>query len=82
MGQDQNHKPQRTPSIMAVAREAGVSKATVSRVANNRPGMNAKTREKVRAVIEHLGYKPDETARGLSLGKSVKVVLILDLAAG
>ncbi len=62
-------------SIMAVARIAGVSKATVSRVANNRPGVNEKTRQKVEAVIERLGYRPDETARGLSLGKSAKVGL-------
>lgn len=72
---DQNDEMERTPPIMVVAREAGVSKATVSRVANNRPGVNVKTRQKVRAVIERLGYRPDETARGLSLGKSAKVGL-------
>jgi len=75
MATDQKNGLEKTPSIMSVAREAGVSKATVSRVANNRPGVNEKTREKVRAVIERLGYRPDETARGLSLGKSAKVGL-------
>lgn len=75
MAADRKNELAKTSSIMAVARAAGVSKATVSRVANNRPGVNEKTRSKVWAVIERLGYQPDETARGLSLGKNVKVGL-------
>ncbi|UTW60196.1 LacI family DNA-binding transcriptional regulator [Kordiimonas sp. SCSIO 12603] len=62
-------------SILAVAKAAGVSKATVSRVLNNRPGVNAKTKAKVLKVIEDTGYQPDETARNLSFGKSSKVGL-------
>jgi len=72
---DRKSIPGQAPSIAGVARAAGVSKTTVSRVANNRPGVNEKTREKVRATIARMGYRPDETARGLSLGKNARVGL-------
>jgi len=72
---DQSGKITKTPPITQVAREAGVSKATVSRVANNRPGVNKKTREKVLATIKRMGYQPDETARDLSLGSKGRIGL-------
>jgi LacI family transcriptional regulator/LacI family purine nucleotide synthesis repressor len=52
-------------SIKDVGREAGVSKTTVSAVLNNHSNVKPKTREKVLAVIEKLGYKPNITAREL-----------------
>lgn len=48
-----------------VAREAGVSLMTVSRVVNQRTDVSSSTREKVLDVIERLGYRPSSIARGL-----------------
>jgi LacI family transcriptional regulator len=49
-----------------IAREAGVSAQTVSRVINNRPDVARKTRRKVQEVIDRLGYLPNTIARSLS----------------
>jgi LacI family transcriptional regulator len=48
-----------------VAREAGVSLMTVSRVVNNKEGISPATRQRIQAVIERLGYRPSNIARGL-----------------
>ena len=52
-------------TIRDVAKEAGVSKQTVSRVINDRPDVAPDTRVRVQQVIEHLGYHPDPIARSL-----------------
>jgi len=52
-------------TITQVAREAGVSTQTVSRVINNRPDVSPQTRERVEAVISRLGYQPNAIARSL-----------------
>ncbi|WP_420470718.1 LacI family DNA-binding transcriptional regulator [Brevundimonas sp. FT23042] len=49
-----------------VARLAGVSPMTVSRVMNRAPGVREKTRELVQAAIEELGYRPNAAARSLA----------------
>jgi LacI family transcriptional regulator len=49
-----------------VAAEAGVNKATVSRVLKGDPRISAVTCEKVWAAVKKLGYRPDVLARGLS----------------
>ncbi len=49
---------------------AGVSPMTVSRVLNDRPDVSPKTRKRIQAVIEDLGYAPSEIARSLSHGRS------------
>jgi LacI family transcriptional regulator len=59
------------PTINDVARLAGVSKKTVSRVINNSPLLNDATRAKVEQVIAELGYVPDPQARALALRRSV-----------
>jgi LacI family transcriptional regulator len=41
-----------------VARSAGVSKATASKVLNGRGGVSARTRQRVHEVIQELGYRP------------------------
>lgn len=46
------------PTIADVARIAGVSVSTVSRVLNDKPDVSEKTRQRVRQVIDTLGYKP------------------------
>ena len=48
-----------------VAREAGVSLMTVSRVVNHKEDVSPKTRQRVLEVIERLGYRPSSIARGL-----------------
>jgi HAD superfamily phosphoserine phosphatase-like hydrolase len=52
--------------IADVARSAGVSIATVSRVVNSSGNVSPVTRDKVRARIRRLGYQPDENARNLA----------------
>jgi LacI family transcriptional regulator, repressor for deo operon, udp, cdd, tsx, nupC, and nupG len=44
--------------LREVAQRAGVSEATVSRVVNERPGVNEATRQQVQRVVEELGYEP------------------------
>ena len=55
---------------MDVARLAGVSHQTVSRVLNEHPNVSEQTRLKVRAAIADLGYRPNRTARALVTGTS------------
>jgi len=52
-------------TIKQVAKEAGVSSQTVSRVINNRPDVSPETRERVQQVIARLGYQPNAIARSL-----------------
>jgi DNA-binding LacI/PurR family transcriptional regulator len=62
-----------------IAREAGVSRTTVSHVLNNHPGvvLNPKTRERVLATVRKLGYVPNSAAQMLVTGRSRTVGLIL-----
>lgn len=57
-------------TISQVAREAGVSSQTVSRVINNRQEITPETRQRVQEVINRLGYQPNAMARSLSQGRS------------
>lgn len=52
-------------TIYDVAREAGVSLATVSRVINGSSVVREKTKEKVMKVIDELNFKPNQIARVL-----------------
>jgi LacI family transcriptional regulator len=54
-----------TVSIKDVARIAGVSTASVSRVLSDKPGVGADTAERIRKVIEEMDYRPNLGARGL-----------------
>jgi LacI family transcriptional regulator len=65
-------------TINDVAREARVSKKTVSRVINQSPFVREDTRERVNAVIKQLGFTPDPQARGLAFRRSFLVGLIYD----
>lgn len=69
--------PQRRPTLADVAAAAGVSKAAVSRVINDAPGVAPPTREHVRQVIGRLGYRPDPVARALASGHGDVVELIV-----
>jgi LacI family transcriptional regulator len=69
-------------TIYDVAREAGVSMATVSRVVNGNPNVKPLTRKKVLAAIERLGYRPNAVARGLASKKTTTVgVIIPDISS-
>jgi LacI family transcriptional regulator len=57
-------------TIKQVAKEAGVSTQTVSRVINNRPDVAPETRQRVLQVIDELGYRPSHIARSLIQGRS------------
>ncbi|MFF7359252.1 substrate-binding domain-containing protein [Streptomyces sp. NPDC008125] len=52
-----------------VARVAGVSSQTVSRVSNGFPGVNEETRRQVLAAMKDLGYRPNSAARALKRGE-------------
>lgn len=59
-----------TITIYDVAREAGVSMATVSRVVNGNKNVKENTRKKVLEVIDRLDYRPNAVARGLASKKN------------
>ena len=56
--------------MVDVARLAGVSHQTVSRVLNDHPHVSAKTRAGVLAAIRDLGYRPNAAARTLATGRT------------
>ncbi len=66
----------RAPRIRDVAERAGVGVGTVSRVLNDSPGVSRATRERVRAVVDELGYRPSASARRLSLGRTMTLGVI------
>ena len=63
-------------NIYDIAREAGVSISTVSRVINNKSRVSQDTIEKVRRVMEENNYSPSPVARGL-VNKSLKTIGIV-----
>jgi LacI family transcriptional regulator len=67
-------------TISDVARMAGVSSMTVSRVINERPNVSPETRARVLEAIERLGYMPSAHARGLAVGRSNAIgILVPDI---
>ena len=68
-------------TIYDVAKEAGVSLATVSRVINGLEIVREETRLKVEEAIDKLGYKPNAIAQGLALQKSTTIALLVPEAS-
>jgi DNA-binding LacI/PurR family transcriptional regulator len=68
----------RKPNINDVARLAGVSIGTVSRVLNDAPDVNAATRERVRQVIKDIGYRRNRTATALVTSRSTAIGILTD----
>ena len=64
-------------TIRQVAQRAGVGLGTVSRVLNKSPWVSAATRERVQAAITELDFRPNQTARRLSLGKTLTIAAIV-----
>jgi len=65
-----------SPTIIDIAREAGVAFKTVARVINHEPSVKRETRERVEAVIARLGYKPNVWARSLRSSHSHLIAMI------
>ena len=66
------------PTIFDVAKVAGVSIKTVSRVVNHEPNVRDSTRERVENAIAVLKYRPDQSARNLASQRSHLIGLVYD----
>ena len=64
-------------TIYEVAKVAGVSLATVSRVINNHPNVTEKTKKAVKEAIARLGYKPSALAQGLANSRSTNIGIMI-----
>lgn len=71
------HRPTNRVNIRDVAREAGVSVSTVSRVLNGKDDVAAATAARVRRVIDELGYASDIAARSMRTRKTNVVGLLV-----
>lgn len=69
-------EPKKAASIWDVAKLAGVSHQTVSRVVNSSPRVAPATRDKVLAAIDELGYRPNRLARTLAGGAAQSVTVL------
>lgn len=64
-------------NIKQIAKAAGVSVATVSRVLNHPENVAPKTREKIQRIIEEAEYKPNWFAQGLNFNRTKTIGLII-----
>lgn len=76
MSSSSSSQPVRAPTITDVARQAGVSIKTVSRVLNHEPGVHEETRELVLKVVAALKYRPKLSARSLAGARSFLIGLL------
>lgn len=74
---DSERAPMARPTTKDLAREAGVSRATVDRVLNGRQGVKAQTVAKVHAAIEKIGFIRNISAANLAKGKSYRFLFVL-----
>ncbi len=65
-------------TIYDIARLAGVSASTVSRVVNQKPGIKEETRKQILALLEQYDYTPNETARGLVMKASRMIGILVE----
>lgn len=66
------------PSIYDVAKRAGVSHMTVSRVLNGHPNIRDTTRDRVLAAIEELSYTRSSIARALATNRAMRIGVLVD----
>lgn len=64
-------------TIKDVAKAAGMGVGTVSRVLNDQPHVNSRSRQKVLDAIEKLGYQPDLLARSMRAGRSQTLAFVV-----
>ena len=64
-------------TLEEVARLAGVSRSTVSRVINDHPNVRPGTRERVRQAIRNLGYQPHAIARSLATNRTGIIGMVI-----
>ena len=64
-------------TIKDIAREAGVSVTTVSRVLNKTGRIGSKTREKINKVIEEFGYHPNSAAQSMKTGRTRNIFFVV-----
>jgi LacI family transcriptional regulator len=69
-------------TLYDVARAAGVSTATVSRVLHDQAGVRTATRQRVLGVIEELGYVPDGAAQSMARRRKEVVGLVMMASRG
>lgn len=69
-------RPVRRANLEDVAAEAGVSRATVSRVVNGLASVAPELRERVEKAVEELGYVPNRAARSLMTRRSDSIALV------
>jgi DNA-binding LacI/PurR family transcriptional regulator len=67
----------RRPTIVDVARRAGVSKGAVSFALNDRPGLAPETRDRILAAARELGWQPSARARALSRSRAFALGLVM-----
>jgi len=70
-------KKRSRPNIFDLARHTGVSRGTISRAFNNKPGINLKTQEKILKAAKEIGYTPHNGARMMKLGRTGRWGLLL-----
>jgi len=70
-------KKRSRPNIFDLARVTGISRGTISRAFNNKPGINAKTQEKILKAAKEIGYTPHNGARMMKLGRTGRWGLLL-----
>jgi LacI family transcriptional regulator len=70
-------KKEQAPTLVDVAREAGVSLKTASRVLNNSKNVSREKTDSIREAMKRLGYRPNELARGLKAQKSAAIGMIV-----
>lgn len=70
-------KPKRRPTIRDVAREAGVSYQTVSRVINDDLHVSSTTRNRVLKAVNALGYRPNRAAQMLQTERSYTLEVVM-----
>ncbi len=66
-------------TLQDIARMSGVSRSTVSRVLNDDPNVNARTREKVQNILQSIHFQPNLAARGLAAGHTRVLGLVIPI---